>query len=403
MPSSETILAGAAATANEWRTLAIAWHIFFGTLLIALLVGWRLSYRAAGYLLVAPLLSVSALAWVSGNAFNGTIFAALALLLVSRASHLSAQPVSIAPPMLLVPGALLVAFGWGYPHFLKVEHWTAFTYAAPLGVLPCPTLSLLIGFTFVFGRLHSKAWSFTVAAAGFAYGAMGVFTLGIALDYGLLAGALLLGAVAAAPATSRSVRADRTERIRRLPGDDLIPEAFAVLTHAITIQCSRRHVWPWLAQMGAGSRAGWYSYDSLDNNGQLSATSILPKLQHLATGMIFPALPGATERFTLLSFEPERFLVLGCILPDSSMPLVTWALVLDDVEANITRLIVRVRAAPLYEFRCLPRWIAKHVIPVVHFIMQRKQLLGIAERAERAAHPSLVETEGTPMAGKDAA
>jgi len=262
---------------------------------------------------------------------------------------------------------------------------------------------VLIGFTFVFGRPHCKAWNFTAAAAGFVYGAMGAFTLGVALEYGLLAGALLLGAVAEPPATSRSVRADRTERIRRLPGDDLIPEVFAVLTHAITIQCSRHHIWPWLAQMGAGSRAGWYSYDALDNNGQLSATSILPELQHLATGMIFPALPGATERFTLLSFEPERFLVMGWILPDSSMPLVTCAFVLDDAQPNVTRLIVRMRTAPLYEFRCLPQWIAKHVIPVVHFIMQRKQLLGIAERAERAAQSSVVEAKGALMAGKDAA
>jgi hypothetical protein len=37
-------------------------------------------------------------------------------------------------------------------------------------------------------------------------------------------------------------------------------------------------VWPWLAQMGAGSRAGWYSYDVLDNRRRSSATRIIPAL-----------------------------------------------------------------------------------------------------------------------------
>ena len=54
----------------------------------------------------------------------------------------------------------------------------------------------------------------------------------------------------------RSVRATRPERTRDLPGDQLIPEPIGSLTHAITIPCPRREVWPWLAQMGAGSRAG---------------------------------------------------------------------------------------------------------------------------------------------------
>jgi hypothetical protein len=37
MPSPETILSLAATTANEYRTLAIGWHVLFGVLLLALL------------------------------------------------------------------------------------------------------------------------------------------------------------------------------------------------------------------------------------------------------------------------------------------------------------------------------------------------------------------------------
>ena len=69
----------------------------------------------------------------------------------------------------------------------------------------------------------------------------------------------------------------------------------------MTIRRAPRDVWPWLVQMGAGSRAGWYSYDWLDNGRKPSASRIVPELQHPAIGTIFPALPGATDAFTLLA------------------------------------------------------------------------------------------------------
>jgi hypothetical protein len=206
MPSAETILGTAAAIANDWRTLAIAWHVLLGTLLSALLIGWRPSNRVVGYLLAAPFLSVSALAWAAGNPFNGTVFALLAFCLAGLAIGLSIEAVQVAPPQLMVPGMLLVAFGWTYPHFLNAESWTAYVYAAPLGLLPCPTLSTAIGITLVFGALRSAPWSAVLAAAGIAYGAIGVFSLGVTLDYGLLAGATVLGAAVVMIAT----RAERT-------------------------------------------------------------------------------------------------------------------------------------------------------------------------------------------------
>ena len=42
------------------------------------------------------------------------------------------------------------------------------------------------------GQLGSVAWSITLAVAGLVYGAVGVFVLGVQLDYALLAGALVL-------------------------------------------------------------------------------------------------------------------------------------------------------------------------------------------------------------------
>jgi hypothetical protein len=192
----------------------------------------------------------------------------------------------------------------------------------------------------------------------------------------------------------RSVRASKEERDRALPGDVRISKATDTLTHGVTIRCAPRDVWPWLVQMGAGSRAGWYSYDWLDNGRHRSASRILPELQHPDIGAVFPALPGATEGFTLLAIEPERVLMLGWLAPDGR-PEVTWTFCLDETAPGFTRLLVRARGGPGYGFHGLPLLLTRLVVRVVHFIMQRKQLLGIATRAEQCA------TTATSAVGAD--
>jgi hypothetical protein len=151
---------------------------------------------------------VSALAWSIGNPFNGSAFATLALSLVLAARRFPNRRVEFGPGAQVAAGAALLAFGWTYPHFVKVGHWTGYLYAAPLGLLPCPTLSAAIGVTLALFGLRSRAWSVALAAVGFLYGVIGVFALGVSLDYALLGGAVALGAVAASP-LSRSQALDR--------------------------------------------------------------------------------------------------------------------------------------------------------------------------------------------------
>jgi len=150
MPTSHAILAGAVAIANEWRTAAVAWHVALAVVTTAVVCGWRPSNRVAGYALSAPFLSVSAAAWTCGNPFNGTVFAALFLVLLALAKRLSREPVRFGGPVLATLGAIAIAFGSGYPHFLETDRWTTYVYASPLGVLPCPTLSAVIGATLLF-------------------------------------------------------------------------------------------------------------------------------------------------------------------------------------------------------------------------------------------------------------
>jgi len=147
----------------------------------------------------------------------------------------------------------------------------------------------------------------------------------------------------------KSVAASDDERTRRLPGDELIPDPIGQLTHAITINRPRQDVWPWLVQMGAGTRGGWYSYDRLDNGGHPSATRVLPYLQQIRVGMLFPALPGRTDGFHVLALDSGVSLVLGFRAPDGSL-MTTWTFVLGDAGNSTTRLITRSRASTKYPF-----------------------------------------------------
>jgi hypothetical protein len=180
-----------------------------------------------------------------------------------------------------------------------------------------------------------------------------------------------------------------------LPGDDLIPEPIATLTHAITIWRPPHEVWPWLAQMGAGSRAGWYSYDVIDNGRRPSARQIVEGLQHIAVGTLFPAVPGATDGFHVLRVETGRNLVLGWRPAPDTLPIMTWAFVLHVTDAGFTRLVVRARGARGYPFYGLPPVIGMPLIRLVHFVMQRKQLLGLASRVEgrRSACAATTDSE----------
>lgn len=193
----------------------------------------------------------------------------------------------------------------------------------------------------------------------------------------------------------RSVRASRVEQTKPLPGDELIPDSIGSTTHAITIRCDRRALWPWLVQMGAG-RAGWYSYDVVDNGRQQSAERIRTELQRIGMGTLFPALPGVSEGCLVTAWEPERFLVLGWPSPGGTY-LTTWAFVLEELGRRRTRLIVRSRASRAYHFADVlrevlgvrpPESIARPFLLLGHLIMQRKQLLGIARRAEHSAETS---------------
>ena len=144
-----------------------------------------------------------------------------------------------------------------------------------------------------------------------------------------------------------------------------------------------------------------YSYDWLENLADLdihSADEIVPELQNLEVGDLVRLAPermGAEAGLRVAALEPGRTLVLHQPAdPDTGRPLDrddpdlgryygwNWVFVLEEVDPDTTRLIVRSRVDGR------PRYLIKAFYALLlefpHFVMERGMLKGIKERAERA-------------------
>jgi hypothetical protein len=210
--------------------------------------------------------------------------------------------------------------------------------------------------------------------------------------FGVAAGAL---AVAACGMAFRpwflSWGATEEEIDRFWPGDELSPKPASSATRAITIRASADEVWPWLAQIGQ-DRGGFYSYSWLENlvGARIhNADRLLPGQQGRLVGDTVWMTPreryGGRGCVRVARVEPDRDMVF--VSPedyDSAVtkglaPNGTWAFVLDSIDERTTRLIVRSRSgAKANPLRFL-------LFDPAHFIMERKMMLGIRDRAEAQA------------------
>ena len=165
-----------------------------------------------------------------------------------------------------------------------------------------------------------------------------------------------------------------------MPGDDIVEGPWDVSTRAVTIAATPEQVWPWLAQMGY-QRGGMYSYDWIDQVlGVLDSPSsdqVLPEFQDLQPGDEIPM--GNSPGWPVAAVETNRSLVLDIRFPGIH---ISWCFLLEAIDEEYTRLILRIRIK-------LRPWV--HVIssfPVSdfgQFLMTRRMLLGIKERAESLA------------------
>ncbi|MEA2294268.1 MAG: hypothetical protein QOE86_1907, partial [Solirubrobacteraceae bacterium] len=122
------------------------------------------------------------------------------------------------------------------------------------------------------------------------------------------AGALAVYASVVRP-RARWLGTSNEERTATYPGDDLIPRGRRYGAMATTIAAPPERVWPWLVQMGC-DRAGFYSFDRLDNGGRPSAGHIHTQWQNLRQGDRIASAPDAGRWFDVALLVPERALVL---------------------------------------------------------------------------------------------
>lgn len=188
MPDKEQILNTLQSIANQFTTVAIIWHLVLYIFIALLLFKLYPSGQLTGILLSLPLISVAVFAWVAGNPFNGSVFALLAILVLVFGLRIPPVPVEISRLPFLVAGIAMVVFGLVYPHFLENGSLVRYLVAAPTGLIPCPTLSVVIGFALIFSGLNSQALTLTLVVAGLFYGLFGAFRLGVTLDIFLLLG-----------------------------------------------------------------------------------------------------------------------------------------------------------------------------------------------------------------------
>src|ERR1700730_9755232 len=168
------------------------------------------------------------------------------------------------------------------------------------------------------------------------------------------------------------------EVARTMPGDDVVKHPSFNATRAVTIQARPEEIWPWLVQIGI-TRAGWYSYDWLDNLGIKSAQRIIPQLQHVAVGDLVPISPDGKQGMYVKDFKTNH-----CLLWWDKPGEMTWYWGLYPHDDSQTRLITRVRM----HYRWLkPSILFSLLVEFTDMVMMRKCLLGIKLRAEQTCVP----------------
>ncbi len=168
------------------------------------------------------------------------------------------------------------------------------------------------------------------------------------------------------------------EATRTLPGEELMPQPGAALTHAVTIDAPPERVWPWIAQLGS-DKGGFYTYAWLENLGGAGVTNadhVEPSWQDPQPGdqlLLHPALALQIARVV----SDQLFVA---IRPVSAGLGFCWIFVLSPEGEGRTRLLVRER----YVVPRAPARMFAAVATCGSAVMSRRMLLGIKARAEHA-------------------
>lgn len=191
---------------------------------------------------------------------------------------------------------------------------------------------------------------------------------------------------------------DPAEAARPFPGDDRIPSPRWGWTHALEIARPAAEVWPWIAQIGQ-DKAGFYAYEALENLAGCklrNADAIHAEWQCVKVGEPFRMHPDVPP-LTVLAVEPGRHILVGSVgageaaggpaadrrAPTDAPLRVTWLFLLEPLDAHRCRFVSRYRV--VYGDAMRERVVyGPTLLEPIGFEMDRRMLLGVKERAERA-------------------
>jgi hypothetical protein len=161
---------------------------------------------------------------------------------------------------------------------------------------------------------------------------------------------------------------------RSMPGDEIVEKPSFNATRAVTIHAPAQNIYPWIVQMGV-TRAGWYSYDLLDNLGRRSAESLLPEHQNIQVGDLIPISPDGKQGMWVKYFRKNKWMLWWDKKGDT-----TWVWEIHPQGENQFRLITRVRV----KYRLFSSAVLFNLLTeFFDILMMRKSMLGIKRRAEK--------------------
>ncbi|MEW5871189.1 MAG: hypothetical protein AB1894_18100 [Chloroflexota bacterium] len=169
------------------------------------------------------------------------------------------------------------------------------------------------------------------------------------------------------------------ELTRAMPGDEDVPSPSFDATRGVTVHAPPEAIYPWIVQIGM-TRAGWYSYDLLDNLGRPSARRLLPEHQQIYVGQLIPMSPDGKYGVYVKDFRANEWILWNDKEDDT-----TWFWGLYPERENRTRLVTRLRMK--YRWNS-PAALFNLLVEFGDLPMMRKCLLGIKERAKNLSrHP----------------
>jgi hypothetical protein len=195
---------------------------------------------------------------------------------------------------------------------------------------------------------------------------------------------------------------------RRYPGDELVPEPRWGWTHAIQVEAPAADVWPWVTQIGA-DRGGFYSYEWLENiiGCQVrNAAEIHPEWAAREGGEL--RLHPKAPPLRIVSVQPGRALV-ACMPPVHTLSdagqgkspqsagsarskdrwmTASWLFLVEPHGPAWCRVISRYRCGTSDDLSSRLQF-GPAIVEPVSFAMDRRMLIGIKQRAERAQEEPL--------------